>query len=128
MTVVHWLIYLGGAVVLLFVFLTWEHKKTGRSIQQVIRSWPHADTLLLSGVLLSAWTVIFYEGCLVFMQTSSYEPFTKAMAPVFTFLNWMVLTGAGLSIGRRMTTKVDVIDAHARTGQTAEFSTPESRP
>lgn len=131
MTTTQWLMLLSGGVLLVVLLVLWDRKKTGKSLATVIRTWPHTDTLLMSGVLLSAWTVVFYEGCLVAFKVTSFEPFKDSMEPVFTFLNWMVLTGAGASIGRRMTTKPEVIETQVRNNidpATGELRVPGSSP
>lgn len=111
------LFFLAAALLLLIALVVIDRRKhPGAPLAQVIRTWPWTDTFLAGAVLLSIWTVLFYQGCLVAFRTESFDAFKGAMEPVFDFLNIM-LGSAGLTvIGRRATTKADVITAEAQRG------------
>lgn len=97
---------------LLLVFLIRSDRKNNPTVplSTTIRQWPWTDTLLGIAVLLSGWTILFYEGCLVFMDITSYKEFAEAMQPVFTFLNIMLGTAGVTVVGRRATTKTELMN------------------
>ena len=96
-------------------------------VSTFVHEWPWIGTFMFVVIFLAIEVPLFHQVCMVLFKNESATMLDDGMDRQYTYLNWVIATVLGAYIGKRLSTKPEVIDAQTRAAQAGDSANEDTR-